>query len=70
MKDVIIRAVKTFIQAFAGVLVPEICIILQGHELPIDITGWRALIIPLLCSALAAGISAVWNTILNKSKGA
>lgn len=66
MRDWIKRAIKTFIQAFLGVLVPEICIMLQNVELPFDITGAKALLIPLICSAIAGGISAVWNLILQK----
>lgn len=65
MKDVIKRAVKTFVQAFFGVLVPEICVMLGG-ELPSSLEGWRMILIPLICSALAAGISAAWNTIARK----
>lgn len=67
MKDIVIRAVKTFVQAFFGVFIPEICVILQNPELPVDLTGWKALIIPLACSALAAGISAVWNGIIHRT---
>ena len=63
MKDVLIRAVKTFVQAFFGILVPEITMLLQG-TLPADWEGWKIALIPLLCSALAAGISAVWNVVL------
>ena len=66
MKDVIKRAVKTFIQAFFGVLVPEICIVLSGAELPASLEGWKMVVVPLICSALAAGISAAWNTIAVK----
>ena len=65
MNDVLKRAIKTFVQAFFGVLVPEICVMLGG-ELPSSLEGWRMVIVPLLCSALAAGISAVWNTIARK----
>lgn len=65
MKDVAKRSVKTFVQAFFGVLVPEICIMLGG-ELPSSLEGWKMVIVPLICSALAAGISAVWNTIARK----
>lgn len=30
MKDWMIRAIKTFVQAFFGVLVPELCVVLNG----------------------------------------
>ena len=67
MKDWVIRALKTFAQAFFGVLIPEACLILNGN-LPEDIVGAKALLIPLVCSALAAGISAAWNIVLEHLK--
>lgn len=63
MPDWAIRAIKTFVQAFGGILVPEIVMILRG-TIPVDWEGWKMVLIPLLCSALAAGISAVWNVVL------
>lgn len=65
MNDILIRAIKTFVQAFLGVLIPEICAILNG-TLPVDLDAWKAILIPLGCSALAAGISAAWNAILQR----
>jgi len=65
MKDWMIRAGKTFIQAFLGVLVPEICAMLSG-ALPADMGAARAAALALLPAALAAGISAVWNLFLEK----
>lgn len=67
MKDWMIRAIKTFVQAFGGIFVPEACLILSG-KLPADLAGWKAVIIPLLCSAVAAGIAAAWNIILEHLK--
>ena len=67
MNDILERALKTFVQAFFGVLIPELCVILNG-TLPVDINAWKAVLIPLGCSALAAGISAAWNAILTKLK--
>ena len=67
MKDWTIRALKTFAQAFFGVMIPEACLILNGN-LPEDIVGAKAMLIPLVCSALAAGISAAWNIILEHLK--
>lgn len=65
MKDVLIRTVKTFIEAFLGVLIPEIVLLLQGN-LPSD---WYPVIMPILCAALAAGITAAWNAYLNRKEG-
>ncbi len=61
-----IRAVKTFVQAFLGVLIPEVVALLNGADLGIiaDLKVWT----PLLAAALAAGISAAWNIILEKLK--
>ena len=67
MKDWMIRAIKTFVQAFGGVFIPEICMILSG-ALPVDISAWKAVLVPLVCSAIAAGISAAWNIILEHLK--
>ena len=67
MKDWMIRALKTFVQAFFGILVPELVLFLNG-SLPKDIEGMKVMMIPMLCSALAAGISALWNYISEKMK--
>ena len=64
-KDVVIRAAKTFVQAFFGVFIPEIVVILQGG-FPESISRLWALAAPIVAAALAAGISAAWNTINNK----
>ena len=68
MKDWQIRALKTFAQAFGGVLVPELVMILNGG-LPPDWSALKLTLIPVICSALAAGISAAWNIILERLKG-
>ena len=69
MPDWLIRAIKTFVQAFFGVLVPEAIAILQ-HGWP---ESWNALwgyLAPVIAAALAAAISAVWNILLERMKGA
>ena len=55
MKDIIIRALKTFLQGFLDALVVS----LQGS----DLTNFEVLK-SLLIGAIAAGISAVMNLIL------
>lgn len=67
MKDWMIRAIKTFVQAFFGVLIPAIVTMLQD--------GWPeswnkvwVLLAPTLAAALAAAISAVWNIILESMR--
>jgi len=66
-KDILIRAGKTFVQAFLGVLVPELCAVLGGG---LNGAGaFKIAITPVICSALAAGISVVWNTVLARALG-
>ena len=67
MKDIIARAAKTFAQAFFGVLIPEIVLILQGGFPESWGTLW-AVLSPVTAAALAAAISAVWNGILALNK--
>ena len=67
LKDWQIRSLKTFAQAFGGVLIPEVVMILN-NGVP---EGWSklwTLLAPVICAALAAGISAAWNVILEKLK--
>lgn len=59
------RALKTFVQAFLGVLMPEIIYLLQSPEPP---DRFSAVAAPLLCSSLAAGLSALWNLLLAAGK--
>ena len=65
MKDWQIRAIKTFVQAFFGVLVPEVVAILQ-HGWPESLAAAWAYLAPVVAAALAAAISAVWNIITEK----
>lgn len=62
LKDWQIRAMKTFVQAFFGVLIPEAVVIIRDGSM----LGWTkfwTLLVPVICAALAAGISAAWNVI-------
>lgn len=54
IKDIGIRAAKTFAQAFLGAMV------IDGTMLTADGAVWRS----MLLAATAAGISAVWNLLL------
>ena len=65
MKDWMIRAIKTFVQAFFGVLIPELCIILQ-HGWPESWAVLWAALSPVAAAALAGAIAAVWNICLEK----
>lgn len=64
-KDWQIRALKTFVQAFGGVLVPELVMILSTG-VPESWSKVWTLLAPVICAALAAGISAAWNIISEK----
>lgn len=67
LPDWFIRTIKTFVQSFFGVLVPEVCIMLN-NGFPADIsTAWKILA-PFVASGLAAGICAVWNIISERLK--
>ena len=65
MKDWLIRAIKTFVQAFFGVLIPEICAILN-NGFPENWSSLWLTLAPFVAAALSAAICAVWNIILEK----
>lgn len=67
MPDWLIRTIKTFVQAFFGVLIPEVCIMLNNGFPPDISTAWKILA-PFVASALSAGICAVWNILSEKLK--
>ena len=67
MKDWMVRAIKTFVQAFFGILIPEVCVLLNGG-FPENIDAAWVVLSPVVASALAAAISAVWNIIAEKLK--
>ena len=63
MKDWAIRAIKTFIQAFFGVLVPAIYTMLSNGW-PESVSAAWVILAPTVAAALAAAICAVWNIVL------
>lgn len=65
MKDWLIRALKTFVQAFFGVLIPELCAILN-NGFPENWGVLWATLAPFVAAALSAAICAVWNIILER----
>ena len=67
MADWLIRALKTFVQAFFGVLIPELCVILNGG-FPENIETTWVIFGPIVAAALSACISAAWNIISEKLK--
>ena len=68
LPDWAVRAIKTFVQAFFGVLVPEVVTVLQ-HGWPESWAAVWAYLAPVIAAALAAAISAVWNIFLERSRG-
>ena len=65
MKDWQIRTIKTFVQAFFGTLIPEVCTILSGGFPESWSALWLALA-PGVSAGLSAAICAVWNIINEK----
>lgn len=63
--DFLVRAAKTFIQAFIPVIIANIALI-GNHIVNWDFSDWKGWLAPILISAVAAGISAIWNLILEK----
>jgi len=63
IKDVGMRALKTFVQAFFGVLIPQVVMMLNNY-MEFDWGQWTTYL-PIITAALAAGISAAWNGIIN-----
>lgn len=69
MADWIIRAIKTFVQAFFGVLIPAVVSLLSGG-FPESVSAAWVVLSPTISAALAAAISAVWNYYLERTKEA
>ena len=69
MADWMVRAIKTFVQAFFGVLIPEVCIILNGG-FPESVEATWVILSPVVAAALSAAISAVWNILSERLKAA
>ncbi len=69
MKDWMIRAIKTFVQTFFGVLIPEVGILLSGG-FPESIEAAWLVLSPVVAAALSAAICAVWNIVNEHLKAA
>lgn len=67
MKDWQIRSIKTFVQAFFGTLIPEVCAILS-KGFPENWNAAWATLAPFVAAALSAAICAVWNIISEQLK--
>lgn len=62
MSDWLKRTIKTFVQSFLGVLIPEVCIILNGG-FPASVSDAWKILAPIVAAALSAAICATWNII-------
>lgn len=69
MKDWLIRALKTFVQAFFGVYIPALCALLSGGW-PESVSAAWAVLAPAAAAGLSAAIAAVWNIVLERGGGA
>lgn len=67
MKDWMNRALKTFVQAFFGVLIPELAEKMK-EGFPETGSALHMTLLPLVAAALAAAISAVWNLWLEAAR--
>ena len=66
INDIWSRAGKTFVQAFFGVLIPQIVLILT-NVMDYDWSKWYVWGIPIISGALASAISVTWNSIINEA---
>ena len=64
VKDILIRAVKTFVQAFFG------AITIDGIAGVTDTEGLKRALVAMGIAGVSAGISAVWNLVINLTKEA
>ena len=62
MADWLERTIKTFVQAFFGTLIPELCAVLN-KGFPENWPAFWTVIAPFVAAAMAAGICAAWNII-------
>lgn len=67
MRDIAIRALKTFAQAFAATALMTFT---AAGALPSTISGWEALGISAATAGLAAGLSALQNTFFRPKASA
>ena len=62
MPDWLIRTIKTFVQSFFGVLIPEVCVMLN-NGFPADLPAMWKILASVIAAALFAAICAAWNII-------
>lgn len=67
MRDVLDRALKTFIESFLVVFIPELVMVLQ-NVFEYDWSRWYIWLVPIICGCLGTAISVTWNSIENYLK--
>ena len=67
LPDWAIRALKTFVQTFLGVLIPALSAYL-ANGFPPDIKAFWVWLAPVISASLSAAIAAAWNYILEQNK--
>lgn len=55
------RVLKTFVEAFFAVLLPDVGILV--NQIINEREVWWAVLLPVVASAIATGISAAWNVL-------
>ena len=55
------RVLKTFVEAFLAVLLPDVGII--ANQIVNEREVWWAVLLPFVATALATAASATWNTL-------
>lgn len=63
MNDILVRAIKTFVQAFLATMISEFYILLEMDAVHFFGQDMFVTLAPVICAALAAGFSAVGNSI-------
>lgn len=60
MKEMLIRALRTFLQAAVGYLAANIVVVISAENIG-DVDYLRSAICGLVCSSIAAGLAAIMN---------
>lgn len=63
MNDILVRAIKTFVQAFLATMISEFYILVEMDAVHFFGQDMFISLAPVICAALAAGFSAVGNAI-------
>lgn len=62
MNDILVRALKTFLQAAGAVVIANLTVLTTEIS---DWSVWKHAAVPVFIGALAAGLSAAWNGVVS-----